>query len=107
MSKFAVRGRFPVQVEDDPHIIYIKAEMDVATRSAVLDALKVVTGGVGGTGFAAGGYQIAQLQHFIIGWSGPDFDGVDVTPDAIGALLANDPLVKEVIKVVGKRYPLG
>ena len=107
MSKFADRGRIPVIIEGDPHIIYIKAEMDVATRSAVLDALKVVTDGDGGTGFAAGRYQLAQLQHFIIGWSGPDFDGVDVTPDAIGTLLASDPLIREVIKTVGVRYPLG
>ena len=107
MGKFADRGRLPVLIEGDPHIIYIKAEMDVATRSAVLDALKVVTDGDGGTGFAAGRYQLAQLKHFIIGWSGPDFDGVDITPDAIGTLLASDLLVKEVIKVVEKRYPLG
>ena len=107
MSKFADRGRFPVQIEGDPHIIYIRAEMDVATRSAILDALKVVTNGSQVTGFEAGGYQIAQLKHFIIGWSGPDFDGVDVTPDAIGTLLANDPLIREVIKTVSVRYPLG
>lgn len=107
MAKFAERGRFPVQVEGDPHIIYIKPEMDVATRSAVLDALKVVSDIEGGTGIAAGRYQLAQLEHFIIGWSGPDFDGVEVTPAAIRGLLASDPLVKEALKVIVKRYPLG
>jgi hypothetical protein len=107
MAKFADRGRVAVQIDGDPHIIYVKAEMDVATRAAVLDALKVVTDGNGGTGFAAGAYTLAQLKHFIIGWSGPDFDGVEVTAESISMLSASDPLVKEVIKVMGVRYPLG
>lgn len=107
MGMFAEKGRFPVQIEGDPHIIYIKPEMDVATRSAVLDALKTVTDNEGGTGIAAGRYQLAQLEQFIVGWSGPDFDGVDVTPAAIRGLSASQPLVKEALKVIAKRYPLG
>ena len=107
MGKFADRGRLPVQIEGDPHIIYIKAEMDVATRSAVLDALKPVIDGNKIIGFEAGSYELAELKHFVVGWSGPDLDGVDVTPDAISRMSAGDPLVREVAKVIRARYPLG
>lgn len=106
MGKFAEQGRFAVNVENDPHTIYIKPEMNVEMRGKLLDALQVVTL-QGAAPAAIGNYQTTLLELFVVGWSGPEFDTVECTPANVRELSPNDALVAEVLEVIGRRNPLG
>ncbi len=105
MPKFVDTGRVAVQVEGDPHIIYIKPRMDLATRNKVKDAL-VQVGSNGTANASIGAYETALLQHNIVGWSGPEFDGVDCTPANIARLDPTEALLQKALEEIGTRNPL-
>ena len=91
----------------DPNIIYIKPKMDVRTRNEVIGSGSrvAVQEGVADVNFDVGGYQTALLVNNIVRWEGPAFDGVACTPEAIGSLDPDEPLVEKVLDEIARRNP--
>lgn len=94
-----------VPVTDGRNTIYIKAKMDVSTRAAVQNEMRAA-----GTDEAEefvmthiGSYRLALLTHNIVGWEGPDFEGVPCTRTNIGRLDPSEPLVIKVSQEIGER----
>lgn len=107
MGKFAQTGRVAVQIDGDPHTIFIRAEMNAAMKAALLDAATTSVAGPAATEFNVGAHQLALLEQYIVAWTGPDFVGIDVAPATIGLLNPGDPLVKATLEEIAKRSPLG
>lgn len=106
MPKFVHEDRVAVSLENDPHIIWIRAKMDFGTRQKIYSAMAQITAGLGDqpqVGFDMGAYQMALLQHNILAWEGPDFKGVPCTPENIGHLDPDDPLVQKTADEIAAR----
>jgi hypothetical protein len=93
-----------VAVTLDGNTIYIKAKMDIGTRSAVQDEIRATTDGTEATGLAGlGSYRMALLRHNIVAWEGPAFEGYPCTRANISRLDPDEPLVELVAEEIGKR----
>lgn len=108
MPKFVSTERVPVQVEGDPNTIYIKPKMDYGTRQRVSGTAArfratTESGATPEAEFDLGAYNIALLTHNIVGWEGPDFEGVECTPENIERLDPDDALLDEVLRQINDR----
>lgn len=96
------QARVPVTL--DGNTIYIKAKMDLATRSAVQD--EIAAKGAGSDEVEVrgiGSYRMALLVHNIVGWEGPAFEGVTCNRTNIMRLDPEEPLVEAVAAEIGER----
>lgn len=107
MPKFVSKERVPVTVEGDPNTIYIRPKMDYGTRQRVMSAGAHLRQGEQGADpsadFDLGAYNIALLTHNVVGWEGPDFEGVECTPENISQLDPDDALLDEVLRQINDR----
>ena len=103
-------------------VIFIRPAMDYGTKQRVIgSAAKLEKVKAGGNRkqrraakargekqetsmeFDVGAYQIALLNHNVLGWQGPSFKDVPCTPGNIETLNPNEPLVKVVLDEIGER----
>lgn len=110
MAKFAGKGRESVRLEGDPNTIWVVDKLNYGMRQRILSAMAQISAQVGQRvglepqmTFDVGAYNIAVAQEAIVGWDGPDFDGVEVTPENIMALDFDDPLVRMALAKAGER----
>lgn len=110
MPKFAGKNRQAVTVEGDENIIYVVDKLNYGARQQILSAMTQISAQVGQRAgitpqmtFDVGAFNLAVAQHAIVGWEGPDFEGVEVTPENIAALDFDDELVKKAITVAGSK----
>jgi hypothetical protein len=99
----------PVPITEGSNTICIREKMSFGTKAACQDALADVSqreGGKAGLALRFGAYQAALLQHNILSWSGPAFDGVSCTPENIARLDPDEPLVQRVLEAIVERNPL-
>jgi len=96
-----------VAVTDGTNTVHIKAKMDARTHALVKGAFSARLGGESGKIDLGnlGGYELALLEHNIVRWEGPDFEGVPVTPVHIGRLDLDEPLIQEVLERIGELNP--
>lgn len=103
--------RVPVS-DEQGNVIYIRPKMDLATRTAALDELLEVDGrdpqNPALRTVRVGMYNLILLRHNILAWEGPAFrysDGraIPCTPETIGQLDPDEPLVQRVLAEIDRR----
>jgi hypothetical protein len=93
-----------VPVTRGANTIWIKAKMDLGTRSAVLDEIRTSGGKPEDADIHhLGQYRLALMQHNIVAWEGPAFEGMPCTRGNIARLDPTDPLVEAVADEIGQR----
>lgn len=93
------------QGDAEPNVILIRARMDEKTRAAVANELAPTSGEGKQMTIKAlpGNNTLALLTHNILGWRGPDFDGVPCDAAHIANLDRTEPLIEQVINEIGER----
>lgn len=93
------------QGDREPNVILIRARMDEKTRAAVANELAQTSGEGKQLAITAlpGNNTLALLIHNILGWRGPDFDGVPCDRKHIELLDRTEPLIEQVINAIGER----
>lgn len=91
-----------VAVTDGANTVHIKAKMDARTRALVKSSITARGGGQDFELRNLGGYELALLEHNIVRWEGPEFEGVPCTAAHIGRLDPDQPLVAEVLERIGE-----
>lgn len=107
---FVDTTKVPIALDHDPaNVIFIRPKMDFGTKARVLDAIAKVqaTDKGASVGVGMGAYQLALLQHNIVGWEGPAFGAVPCSPEAVARLDPDEPLVARVVEEIATRNPLG
>lgn len=95
------KARVPVFLEEDSeNIIYVKAKMDLATKTAAEVALLRIN--TGSARLARAAEQLALLQVNIVDWEGPAFEGRPATVPNINQLDPDWPLVAKVLDEIGR-----
>lgn len=84
------------------NFITIKSKMGIGDTRRVDDDLYVFDD-QGNAKVTMGRYQIALLKVNIVGWGGPDYVGVALTPTNIERLDPNEPFHKRVIEEISAR----
>lgn len=96
----------PAEVVSDqpPNVITIRARMSVEIAGRVSSEIAKL-GANNQPELYLGAHTTALLLHNILGWSGPDFDGLPCTPENIRALppAASDPFIEKVVNEIGER----
>lgn len=95
---------------DDRDAIYIRPKMSFAQRERAEDAVRAISGTVGGAASVAvniGAYRIALLHINVLDWEGPSFQGVKCTPENIDRLDPDEPLIERVMEEIANRNPMG
>src|SRR5688572_11594862 len=103
MAKFVEKGEIAVTVEGDPNTIYILPKMSFGLEQELLSrASQMKFDGKAGE-LDLGIYTRLLMELNIIRWEGPDFEGIACTPEAIGDLDSDDPLIEKVLQEVNTR----
>lgn len=106
---FVDKTKVPVTINDED-VIYILPKMPFGVRQRVMGELARIDsdGTQRGTDFHInlGAYNIALMQHNIVGWEGPSFEGVPCTRENIEQLDPDEPLVDKVLQEIGRRNPV-
>lgn len=93
--------------EHKQNVIRIRERLSVGEKARVSDQYLQVTFGADNkpVGQASvGKLGFALLQHYIVSWSGPKFAGVKCTPEMVGLLDDDEPLVRKVAQRVGELW---
>lgn len=106
---FVSKDRVPVTI-DDKDVIYILPKMPFGVKQKAMSAITHISQAAGGQGadvaLDIGAYNIALMTLNIVGWEGPQFEGVPCTPDNIEQLDPDEPLVVRVLEEIGRRNPV-
>jgi hypothetical protein len=99
VSRFFVSDQ-PAQIPepDGPHGITIRPKMTMEVRARVASEVPDRTAPDADVRAVQ-----ALLVHNILAWSGPDFDGVPCTADAIRRLDVSDPYIYLVLQEIQRR----
>lgn len=94
-----------VPVSDGRNTVYIRAKMDMATRDAVKDEIRLSGQGVNAEGEIRGfgTYHLALLHHNVLAWDGPDFAGVPCTRANIDRVDPTEPIWEQVAAEINQR----
>lgn len=108
MSMFVKRETVAVFLPDDPeNIVFIRTKMDVGTTSRVQDAsakLTIKNGAMtNDMAVLMGAYNMAMLTENIVAWQGPAFESMPCTPETIGYLDPDEPLIERVLTEIATR----
>jgi hypothetical protein len=109
MGKFAGKNRVPVTIDGDPNTIWVVDKLNYGMRQRVISAMAHISAETGhavgrtdvSLNFDVGAFNIAVAQVAIVGWEGPDFEGVELTRDSVLELDYQDPLVKRALEMAG------
>lgn len=95
--------RVPVS-DEAGNTIWIRAKMDLQTRSRVQDEVAAMTRGQDDDiSLHIGSYRMATLVWNIVAWEGPAFEGRACTPQNIKLLDPNEPLIDLVAEEISTR----
>jgi hypothetical protein len=86
-----------------PNVIFIRARMDVETRSKVKSALFGLAEDGKTPELRAGNNELALLLHNVVRWEGPDLGSVPCTPANIRKLDTNEPHIAMVLEEIARR----
>lgn len=109
MSKFTGKNRIAVRVDEDPNTIWVVDKLNFGMRQRVISAMAHISATTGkglddaDLSFDVGAFNLAVAREAIIGWEGPDFDGVPVDNQTIATLDFDDPLVKRALEVAAEK----
>ena len=111
MSMF-VKGDKVAVSDERGNIIFIRPKMPLGIKNRVRDEMTQIGANVGANGQATGSvsvslnigaYQIALLKANILGWEGPDFEGMTCNNVNILLLDPDEPLVEKVLREISDR----
>lgn len=107
MSKFKSRERIPIRVDGDPNTVWIRPALSYGMRLRIQGAGTRVHGKAGGDAadvdFDVEAANNAMYAEWVVGWEGPDFDGVPCTVENILDIDADDPLMAKVVEEINAR----
>ena len=107
MNKFESREKVAVRVDGDPNTIWIRAGCSDGMRSRIRAAVARVRGTVGEDQqtyeFDVDAANRAVLAEFVLGWEGPDFDGMECTIENLLDVNADDPLMLKLHEEIDER----
>jgi hypothetical protein len=102
MNQFVDQSTVTVCEDGGENFITIKSQMGIADDSRAYDAL-YVTSGDGKIQISMGNQKLELLKINIVGWGGPDYQGMPLTPANIDRLNPHSPLVQKVFKEIEER----
>lgn len=114
MSRFAPKDEVAVWLPEDENVpfeqrdvVWIKSRMDYGTERKVMSALSKIKMAQGDEA-PHGEVDLASqnfvlLQHNIIRWQGPGFDGRKFSPEALAELNSDDALMERALEEINKR----
>lgn len=96
---FVKEERVPIS-DDKGNTVYIRARMDLGTKNKFLTDMQKIAGT---SDFVLGAYNEAILNHNILDWTGPAFEGVPCTQETIATLDPTEALIDRVIDEINTR----
>ena len=104
---FVTNTTHPV-TDDRGNVVHIRAKMNFGQRNRLMSLAAKINMRQGDAGGAdasmdIGAYNNALAVENIVSWSGPDFENIPCTPETIGQLDPDDPLVEKVLSEINAR----